>query len=123
MNALDREMLQILALARDTSVRFSDRTHRWYVSAAVSVSDGHVLTSGGHHEHTPDLAVAVFLHHLKEIDYDHVVVTRVDGQRRQWRWNGVTFAEDPHWRPAPQVGLVAAADQSPLQHEDEVRDG
>lgn len=90
-------MLRIKALDPNATLCLSDYTGQWYVSAAIEISDGAVLTGIVEHRDAPADAVAEFVNRLCEID-THAIQRRLvtrgpDGGRREWRWNGGGFVE------------------------------
>lgn len=99
MPGITQDFLMIMSLDPEAAISFSEYTGQWYVQARIEVGDGDVLQGMTEHRDTPEDAVNAYMARLKEINYHqatHFLVTRRFGDRRQhWRWNGVTFMEEP----------------------------
>jgi hypothetical protein len=82
---------------REWGVYYSTYTEKWYVHAkGLNLTDGSFLTGTSVHRLTPGRAVIEFVEELKaEGQGSQVVSVEARGQRRYYRWNGVTFAEVP----------------------------
>lgn len=89
-----RAMLLIQTLDPNAHIGFSDITGQWYVSAHIEIGGDGFLSGGTEHRDTPEDAVRAYLAHLTSIDLGRYLVTKFDGQRRHWRWNGAAFREE-----------------------------
>lgn len=96
-------MLLILALDSDATLRLSPYTRQWFVQARIEISDGTILSGVTEHNKTPDLAVLSFINRLMAVNTDqftHCIVAKAHSdERRQYLWNGAAFAEVPHFFP------------------------
>jgi hypothetical protein len=95
MNEIDKRMLQIKSLDPNASLKFSNYSYKWYVSARIEVGGDGVLVSINEHELTPENAVDSYFRSLISVDSDHYLVTNscdID-TRREYRWNGAAFQE------------------------------
>ena len=87
-------MLMLKAMSRDVHVGYSEYTQKWYVSARhLEIGDGVLLSCGSEHRDTPELAIQAFFDRLTSIGPDKYIVGDYLGQRREYQWNGATFAE------------------------------
>lgn len=90
----DEIMLMLQAISPDVSVLFSEYTRQWYVSARrLEVGNGMMLTGTAEHRDTVEQAVQAIFERLTNTAMDEYVVGEYLGQRREYRWNGATFAE------------------------------
>lgn len=78
-------------------IHFSPYTDKWFVHAkGLNLSNGIFLTGVSVHRDSPEQALVAFMEELRdEGQQSQVVAVESRGQRRNYRWNGVTFAEVP----------------------------
>ena len=78
-------------------IYFSSYTDKWFVSArGLNLTNGTFLSGVTAHRDSPEQALVAFMERLRnEGQQRQVVAVESRGQRRHYRWNGVTFAEVP----------------------------
>ncbi len=82
----DQKMLAMCALDRDTCVRLSTYTKKWYVTCRAEISEGCVLSSPLYHRLTVEETI-----HDTWTEYSQalcVVIDAMKRSRREVRWNG-----------------------------------
>lgn len=91
--SINEDMLMLQALDPSARLNFSSHTAKWYVDTRLEVGDGATLCGVAEHRASPAEAVEATLGSLQGIEDDQYVVSKFRGHRREWRWNGVAFAE------------------------------
>jgi predicted acetyltransferase len=86
-------MLQIKSLDNDASVRYSQYTHMWYVSANIEIGGDGLLSGIASHAESPQLAVEEYFKVITTVPIGYYLVTERGEGRREWLWNGAAFFE------------------------------
>jgi hypothetical protein len=95
------EMAAALNALCDFSIRFSDVTRKWWVSAPIEIAQNGILSSGADgHSDTPEEAVRQYWKWVTSAGptsvglNNHLRVSR-NGEVWRGRWNGFMWAQEP----------------------------
>jgi len=91
--AVDKGIAILQSIDATAHLAYSQYTDKFYVASRIEIGDGFLLTGGTEHREEKKDAVEALLEKLKAVVEPGYVVGSYMDQRREYRWNGHTFAE------------------------------
>ena len=76
-------MLDIIEIAPNATILFSEFTHGWYVDARIEIGGDGLLSGVTEHRATPDTAVLAYHERLRSVRAPYYIATNASTEQRQ----------------------------------------